>query len=403
MADNSINVTRGTGTEYVGFDTVDATGTATTVYVQWVKIQNSTATIPVSLTSLPSTATIPVTFTSQPTAATLAVVVQNTATVTLSGLPSTATIPVSVQNTATVTLTGLPTTATMPVSIQNTATVIISATGLPTAATMPVSVQNTATVSLSTAATLAVAVQNTATVILSATGLPTAATLAVAVQAIIPGTSASQLGKAEDAGHTSGDTGVMMLGIRNDAGIAFSDADLDYTPIRVNSAGNVIAQTRGFIAHDATSDTNPLLIGGYADTPADTAVTDQVSADGDLTHVKASRDGAIYTMPHPPRIWRAFYDGTAATVDGTVKAAATAAGLKHYVGTIFCGVNVGATVFLTVGTGTASQFWKHYFATSGDGAALKFNPPIQLTATQAIMVTTVATTFSLTLTGYTAP
>lgn len=54
---------------------------------------------------------------------------------------------------------------------------------------------------------------------------------------VVPGTAATNLGKAEDAGHTSGDTGVMALGVRNDSVTAFSGTDLDYTPIAVDSTG----------------------------------------------------------------------------------------------------------------------------------------------------------------------
>lgn len=42
--------------------------------------------------------------------------------------------------------------------------------------------------------------------------------LPVGVTSIIPGTGATNLGKAEDAAHTSGDTGVPAWGVRNDNG-----------------------------------------------------------------------------------------------------------------------------------------------------------------------------------------
>lgn len=58
------------------------------------------------------------------------------------------------------------------------------------------------------------------------------------------GVSATDLGKAEDAGHTSGDTGVFILGVRNDNGTtAFSGTNLDYTPIATDSAGRLWAMT----------------------------------------------------------------------------------------------------------------------------------------------------------------
>lgn len=53
----------------------------------------------------------------------------------------------------------------------------------------------------------------------------------------IPGTGATNLGKAEDAAHASADTGVMMLGVRNEAASQISGADADYTPIAVDAYG----------------------------------------------------------------------------------------------------------------------------------------------------------------------
>lgn len=60
----------------------------------------------------------------------------------------------------------------------------------------------------------------------------------VDVVSVVPGTGATNLGKAEDAAHSSGDTGVMALGVRNDAGTAFA-ADGDYVPLSVDALGRV--------------------------------------------------------------------------------------------------------------------------------------------------------------------
>jgi hypothetical protein len=65
----------------------------------------------------------------------------------------------------------------------------------------------------------------------------------VDVTRIVPGTGATNLGKAEDSGHTTGDVGVMALGVRNDADASFG-ADLDYTPLSVDSGGNQNVKTR---------------------------------------------------------------------------------------------------------------------------------------------------------------
>jgi hypothetical protein len=58
----------------------------------------------------------------------------------------------------------------------------------------------------------------------------------VDVTAVVPGTGATNLGKAEDAAHASGDVGVMALAVRNDSAASFG-ANLDYSPMSVNSVG----------------------------------------------------------------------------------------------------------------------------------------------------------------------
>jgi hypothetical protein len=68
----------------------------------------------------------------------------------------------------------------------------------------------------------------------------------VDVLSVVPGTSATSLGKAEDAAHSSGDTGVMMLAVRRDADTTLSDTTGDYTPLQVNATGSLkVAITAG--------------------------------------------------------------------------------------------------------------------------------------------------------------
>lgn len=56
---------------------------------------------------------------------------------------------------------------------------------------------------------------------------------------VTPGTAATNLGKAEDAPHTTGDVGVMTLGVRNDTGVALANSDQDYVPHTMNSQGGM--------------------------------------------------------------------------------------------------------------------------------------------------------------------
>jgi hypothetical protein len=57
---------------------------------------------------------------------------------------------------------------------------------------------------------------------------------------VTPGTGATSLGKAEDAGHTSGDVGIEILAVRNDAEAVLTSTDLDYSPVAVDSSGRLI-------------------------------------------------------------------------------------------------------------------------------------------------------------------
>lgn len=58
---------------------------------------------------------------------------------------------------------------------------------------------------------------------------------------VTPGTAAANLGKAEDAAHSSGDVGVMGLGVRNDTRGTLAGTDLDYAPLQLNSSGDLRA------------------------------------------------------------------------------------------------------------------------------------------------------------------
>lgn len=59
------------------------------------------------------------------------------------------------------------------------------------------------------------------------------------VSALIPGNGATNLGKAEDAAHSSGDTGVMALGVRRDTLQASSGNDGDYEPLQTDNLGQL--------------------------------------------------------------------------------------------------------------------------------------------------------------------
>jgi len=60
------------------------------------------------------------------------------------------------------------------------------------------------------------------------------------VTSVVPGTGATNLGKAEDAGHTTGDVGVFNLGVRVDSpNVALTNTNADYSPITTNKLGSL--------------------------------------------------------------------------------------------------------------------------------------------------------------------
>lgn len=73
---------------------------------------------------------------------------------------------------------------------------------------------------------------------------------------MVPGTAATNLGKAEDAGHTTGDTGVMDLGVRIDVPnlptTSPSSANTDYTAKAVDGYGVLWVRKRQLVTYSAS-------------------------------------------------------------------------------------------------------------------------------------------------------
>lgn len=70
--------------------------------------------------------------------------------------------------------------------------------------------------------------------------LATVTNVATIGTSVTPGTGATNLGKAEDAPHTTGDVGVMALGVRNDTLASTTNASADYTQLSTDTAGIVM-------------------------------------------------------------------------------------------------------------------------------------------------------------------
>lgn len=102
----------------------------------------------------------------------------------------------------------------------------------------------------------------------------------VNVVSAIPGTGATNLGKAEDAASASGDTGVMTLAVRSATPGNTSGTDGDYEPLQV-SGGKLWTNAEGQVASGATDVGNPVKVGGrYNNSPP--TLTDGQRGDAQL-------------------------------------------------------------------------------------------------------------------------
>ena len=117
----------------------------------------------------------------------------------------------------------------------------------------------------------------------------------------------TNLGKAEDAAHTSGDVGVMPLAVRNDSLATLGDTDGDYAPLQVNAAGAlyVVQGTAVSLAAD-TGATEAFNVGSGAASSSQRGIVplikmnDVVAApsahvDGDWTYFQTDLKGSLYT------------------------------------------------------------------------------------------------------------
>lgn len=92
---------------------------------------------------------------------------------------------------------------------------------------------------------------------------------------VTPGTSAAHLGKAEDAAHSSGDTGVMALTVRQDTAAALAGTDADYQPLITDSSGRLHVNVGNTVTVGSHAVTNA---GTFATQSAITAASGSISS-----------------------------------------------------------------------------------------------------------------------------
>ena len=225
----------------------------------------------------------------------------------------------------------------------------------------------------------------------------------VDVLSIVPGTGATNLGKAEDAAHASGDTGVMALTVRTNTASSRSGTDGDYQPLITDTNGRLhtIEPSQASILtavqlidnasvnHDATVVAGVTQIGLDARSAAPTAV-----ATGDATRALATLLGkqVVYPYAIPAETWQYAgpTGGITDTADDAIQAAG-GAGVRHYL-TSLTVVNSHATVGTEVVIKDGSTvIHRGYAAAAGGGYALTFPTPLRGTAATALNVACITT------------
>lgn len=138
----------------------------------------------------------------------------------------------------------------------------------------------------------------------------------VDVTSILPGTGATNLGKAEDAAHASGDVGVMALAVRNDAISTLTSASGDYAALTTNAFNQLhvtpcaittisqtptVSTTPAYTAGDAVGGkltfANATRVSAYSGRVKSVIVTDQNKQNSviDLVLFNADPSGTTFT------------------------------------------------------------------------------------------------------------
>jgi hypothetical protein len=174
------------------------------------------------------------------------------------------------------------------------------------------------------------------------------------ISAVIPGTGATNLGKAIDTATGATDTGVLMLATRDDALSALTPVEGDNVQLRVDGTGALYVAAPGNVAHDDPDSGN----GSRIDMVAIAHGTNPTAvAAADRTKLYANRAGIPFVMGgHPNVITRsatiddadgAQTDASLLTVAGGAKIVITSIGAA-------CSSSNTGSVAVRIGFGAAS-------------------------------------------------
>lgn len=276
------------------------------------------------------------------------------------------------------------------------------------ATAVPVSLSGNQAVNQAQVAGTAVDVNNGAvsagtqrvTIANNSTGILAAVTnVATIGTSVTPGTGATNLGKAVSSAAGATDTGVAALVLRDDVLATLSEADAEYTQLRVDSLGHL--WTAGQVAHDSVITGAPVRIGARAMTADISSV-----ASGDQCDILCDIKGKMVVLPYAlnENSWQYAGPAITDTADDAVKASA-GAGLRNYV-TSLTVINSHATVGTVVELKDGSTvIHRGYAAPLGGGYTVTFPTALKGSAATAINVACVTTGSNtyVNASGYVAP
>jgi hypothetical protein len=137
----------------------------------------------------------------------------------------------------------------------------------------------------------------------------------VDVTSVIPGVGAANLGKSEDAVHSSGDVGVMGLGVRRDTP-ATTAADGDYTPLLTNDQGAVWTHEAPNVEDSGNSTTSTLGVSGvFTGTGVDLLDSGALSVMVHASHDSAT-DGMQFQFSSDNTNWDVTHNFTYTASEG---------------------------------------------------------------------------------------
>lgn len=158
--------------------------------------------------------------------------------------------------------------------------------------------------------------------------------------------------KAEDAAHSSGDTGNFMLAVRNDSEGTLVDTDGDYAPLQVDDQGRlrVIADLDFTAGAEKAEDSahSSADIGNYVLAVRQDTLAASTDADGDYSSFKVNGTGELYTTDEGA-------EALLTTIDADTSSIATDAGtIVTNTGTTATNTGTTATNTTTIAGDTTS-------------------------------------------------